>query len=156
MPRSSFRAKAESLRFLSVLLCAFARTLPLCGKLLRYPLEFDKTAQLRNHHPLFTFQPARQSGPIVLFVLTLLVIPDLAIRAFTIPTEIAVRNRVDRQVLETAQQTILFRHAHFNAQYLDTDKPLVRIEQIRRAFFQAAACALFTHRQRQYNPSLLN
>lgn len=125
-------------------------------KLLRYSLEFDKPAQLRDHHPLFTFQPARQRRPIVLLVLASLVIPDLAIGALSIPTEVAVRNRVDGQVLKTTQQTILFRHADFIAHDLETDKPLVRIEQIRRAFVQAAACALFSHRQRQYNPSLLN
>jgi glutaredoxin 3 len=58
--------------------------------------------------------------------------------------------------LKTAKQAILFRNADFAAHYFEGDQLLVRIEQIRRAFYQAAVpCALFSHRQRQYNRSPL-
>jgi len=117
---------------------------PLWFKLLRNSLELDEATEPGNHHALFTLQPARQRGPVALLVLPFQVIPDLAIGAVAIPAEVAVRDGVDGEVLKTAQQPILLRHAHSLANYLEADKLLVRIEQI---------CALFTHRQRQYNRS---
>ena len=124
--------------------------------LFRNSFKFDKPAELRNHHSFFTLQSTRQRRSVVLFTLPFHVIPDLAIRTFTIPAKVTVRDRVDRKILKTAQQTVLLRNADFVAHYLETYQLLVRIEQIRRAIFRAAAsCTLFTHRQRQYNRSLL-
>ena len=112
-------------------------------KLLRNSLELDKPAELRDHHSLFTLQPARQRRSVALLVLAFHVIPDLAIGAFTVPAEIAVRDGVDGEVLKTAQQAILLRNADFVAHYLETDELLVRIEQIRCTLVQAAAlCSL--------------
>ena len=110
------------------------------------PFELDKPAELRDHHSFFTLEPARQRGSVVLFVLPFEVIPDLAIGTLTVPAKVAVRDGVERQVLKTTQQAILFRHVDLLPNYLDAYQLLVRIEQIR---------ALFTHRQRQYNRSLL-
>src|ERR1043165_9580474 len=51
-----------------------------------------------------------------------------------------------KNFLETTQQAVLLRNADLFADDLEADQLLVRIEQIR---------ALVTHRQRQYNRSLL-
>ena len=66
-------------------------------------------------------------------------IPDLAVCTLTIPTEVAVRNRVDGQVLKAAQEAVLFGNAHFVAQYVEIDELLVGIEQIGPAVVGAAA-----------------
>ena len=98
--------------------------------LLRDPLELDKPAQLRDHHSFFTFQPARKRWSVAKLVLALQVIPNLAVCTLTVPTKIAVRDRVDGQVLKTTQQAVLLGNAHFVAQYVEIDELLVGIEQV--------------------------
>ena len=118
--------------------------------------ELDKAAQTSDHHSFFTLQTARQRGPVVQFVLPFHVIPNLAIRTLTIPAEVSVRDRIDGKVLKAAQETILLRDTDLVAHYFETDELLVRFEQIRSSFIKAVSgCTLFTHRQRQYNRSLL-
>jgi hypothetical protein len=67
-------------------------------------------AELCDHHSVLAFHAARKRGTIALLVLAFLVVPDLAVGTFTVPTKIAVRNRVDREVLKAAQQPVFFRH----------------------------------------------
>src|SRR6185369_11596891 len=98
------------------------------GALLSDPLELDEPAELRDHHSLFTLQTARERRPVALLVLAFHVIPDLAIRAFTVPAEVAVRNGIDGEVLKAAQQPVFFRHADLVAHDFETDELLVRIE----------------------------
>jgi hypothetical protein len=124
---------------------ALRLSLRLCVKLFRYAFELDEPTEPRNHHSFFTLETARECGAVALLVLPLQVIPDLAIRTLAIPAKVAVRDRVEGQVLETPQQAILLGYADFFADYLNADQLLVRIEEI----------ALFTHSQRQYNRSLL-
>jgi hypothetical protein len=81
------------------------------------------------------------------------VIPDLAVCTFTIPAEIAIRDRIDTQILKAPEQPVFLGHADFIAHNFQTNQLLVRIEQIGRTLLKTAA--LFTHRQRQYNRSLL-
>ena len=106
---------------------AFIRVHPRLG-LLRDPFELDKPAELSDDHSFFTLQTARQPRPVALFVLVFRVIPDLAIGTFTVPAEVAVRDRVDGEVLKAPQQTIVFRYANFVAHYFQTDQLLIRIE----------------------------
>jgi len=115
-----------------------------CQNLLRDSLELDESTQSGDHHSFFTLQPARQRRPVALLALPFHVIPDLAVRTLPVPAKIAIRDRIQRQVLKTTQNTILLRNADLVAHYFDAYQLLVGIEQIRRA--------LFTHRQRQYNP----
>jgi hypothetical protein len=115
-------------------------------KLFRNSFELDEATESRDYHAFFTLKATRERGPVTLLVLPFQVIPDLAIGALAVPAKIAVRDGVDRQVLETTQQPILLRYADFLANYFKAYQLLVRIEQIR---------TLFTHRQRQYNRSLL-
>jgi hypothetical protein len=124
--------------------------------LFRDSFELDKPAQLRDHHSLFAFHPARECRPVTQLILSPQVIPDLAVCTLTVPAEIPVRDSINGEVLETAQQAVLLGNGHFVSHYLEIDELLVGIEQIRRARVDASApCALFTHRQRQYNRNLL-
>ena len=59
------------------------------------PVQLNKPAQLRDHHAFDAFDATRKCGAIARFVLALHVVPDLTIRALTIPTKITVRNRVN-------------------------------------------------------------
>ena len=88
-----------------------------CVSLFRNAFEFDKPAELSDDHSFFTLQTARQPRPVALFVLVFRVIPDLTIGTFTVPAEVAVRDRVDGEVLKAPQQTIVLRHADFVAHY---------------------------------------
>ena len=106
------------------------RTQRLHRVLFSYPLEFDKPAQLSNHHSFFTLQPARKRWPVAQLVLALQVIPNLAVCTLAVPTKIAVRDRIDGQVLKAAQQAVLLGNAHFGAQYVEIDELLVGIEQV--------------------------
>ena len=64
-------------------------------------------------------------------------------------------DRVDGEVLKTTQQPVFLGHTDFPAHNFNTDKLLVRIQQVgSRVLRRVAGCALFTHRQRQYNRSL--
>lgn len=98
--------------------------------LFRDSFEFDKTTQLRDHHSLFTFHAARERRPVAQLVLSSQVVPDLAVCTLTVPTKITVRNGINREVLEAAQQAILLGDAHFATHYLEIDELLVGIEQI--------------------------
>ena len=98
--------------------------------LLRNPLQLDKLTQLSDHHSFFTFQPARERWSIAQLVLTFHVIPNLAVCTLSVPTEVAVRDGVDGQVLKAAQQAVLLGNAHFVAQYVEIDELLVGIEQV--------------------------
>jgi hypothetical protein len=57
-------------------------------------LQLNKPAELTNHHSLFTLQPAREAGPIGLLALALHAKPNLTVRTFAVPAEVAVRNRI--------------------------------------------------------------
>ena len=61
---------------------------------LSYSLQLNKPAELTYHHSLFTFQPAREAGPIGLFALALHAKPNLAVRTLAVPTKVAVRDRI--------------------------------------------------------------
>jgi hypothetical protein len=127
-----------------------------CVNLFRNALELDKSAELCDHHSLFTLQTTRQGRPVALLVLIFHVIPNLAIGTFAIPAEVAVRDRVDGKILKATQESIVLRHADVVAHDFQMDQLFVRIEQIRRTAVEAAICwSLVTHRQRQYNHSLL-
>lgn len=107
-----------------------AGTLPTAFLLFRNTLQLDKPTQLRDHHSLFTFHPARERWSVTQFVLSFQVIPDLAVCTLAIPAEIAVRDGIDREVLKAAQQAVLLGNAHFAAHYFEIDELLVGIEQI--------------------------
>ena len=121
--------------------------------LLGNAFELDEPAELRDHHSLFTLQTARERGAIALIGLSLHVIPDLAVRTFAVPAKIAVGDRVNREVLKAAQQPVFLGYTDRAAHDFESDKLVVRIQQIRSSVIEVAA--LFTHRQRQYNRSLL-
>ncbi len=98
--------------------------------LLCYPIKLDEWAHRSDHHSFDHFHPAGQSRPVIVFALSFGVIPNLAIRAVPIPAKVAVRNRVEGQVLETTQQPVLLRNLHSLSHDFKTDESFVRIEQI--------------------------
>ena len=57
-------------------------------------LQLNKPTQLRNHHPLHTFNATGQRWTIARLILALHVIPNLTIGAFTVPTKVSVRDGV--------------------------------------------------------------
>lgn len=57
--------------------------------------EFDEWAHGSDRHSFDHFHAAGKPRPIVLFVLSLGVIPHLAIRAVAIPAKVAVGNRIE-------------------------------------------------------------
>ena len=54
------------------------------------PLQLNKPTQLCNHHSLHTFNATGQCWTIARFILAFHVIPNLTIRAFTVPTKVSV------------------------------------------------------------------
>jgi hypothetical protein len=77
------------------------------------------------------------------------VIPDLAVCAFAIPAEVAVRDCVDGKVLKAPEQTVLFGNHDLVPKDFDRDKLFVRIEKICSCFLPlTGACGLFPHRRR--------
>jgi hypothetical protein len=58
------------------------------------------------------------------------VIPDLAIRAFAVPAKVAVRNRVEGQVLKAAQQPIIFGDLDAPTEDFNRNEFFERIEEI--------------------------
>jgi hypothetical protein len=121
------------------------------------PLQLNKPAQLRNHHPFHTFNAAGQCWTIAGLILALHVIPNLTIGAFTIPTKVSVRDGVYRKILKTAEQSISFRDINLTAKHFNAHQFFVRVEQISRNLFRIQLVStLVAHRQRQYNRSQSN
>jgi len=96
--------------------------------LLCYPFELDEWAHRSDHHSFDHFHATGQSRPVVVCALSFGVIPDLAVCAVPIPAKVPVGNRVEREVLETTEQTVLLRHFHSLSHDFNSDESFVRIE----------------------------
>jgi len=66
-------------------------------------IQLNKSAQLRNDHPFRAFNTTGKCWTIARLILAFHVIPNLTVCAFTIPTEVSVRDRVYGQILKTAE-----------------------------------------------------
>ena len=70
--------------------CAAISDLANLDELLTNPLEFDEMTDSGYYHPFSHLNPAGQRGPIQVFCLSVHVIPNLAVSAFTIPAKVAI------------------------------------------------------------------
>ncbi|MDQ1728654.1 MAG: hypothetical protein QOD33_779 [Pyrinomonadaceae bacterium] len=95
--------------------------------LLRYAVERDAGAHRGNLHALDHFQAAGECGLVADGGLAVSLIPHLAVGTLTVPTKVSIGNCFQRQVLETAQQTILFRHLDRPTQYFDSNEFFVGV-----------------------------
>ena len=83
------------------------------------------------------------------------VIPDLTVRTFAIPTEVAVGDGFEREVLKTAEQAILFGNLNHLTQNFNRYQLLVGIQQfagIERRW-GLVNCLLVHSGVEEYNPS---
>jgi hypothetical protein len=95
-----------------------------------YSFQLDEGAHRCNGHVLDHFQTAGQRRLVRLLGILAGVIPNLAVGAFTVPAKVAVRNRLQRKELETAQHLVLFRHLYLVAQNVDAHEPFIGIQQL--------------------------
>lgn len=87
--------------------------------LLADAVEFDELAQLSDNHSFCYFRTTREDGLVVGVGLSEVVIPDLTVRTFAVPTEVAVRNRIEGKVLKAAQQAVFLRNLDLLAEDLN-------------------------------------
>ena len=98
--------------------------------LLAYAFEFDELAQLGDNHAFGYFCTTGEYWLVVRGGLSDVVAPDLTVRTFAVPTEVAVGNRMEGKVLKAAQEAVFFRNLNFLAEDLDRYQFFVRIEQV--------------------------
>src|SRR5437588_11938613 len=89
--------------------------------------DTDVRAEACDDQALAHVEAAGERRPVLLLVLPGLVIPELAVGAVAVPAEVAVGDRLQREELEAAQQTVPLRHLDAPAQNLYRDEPLVRV-----------------------------
>src|SRR5205085_11908743 len=87
----------------------------------------DVRAESRDDEAVAHVEAAGERGLVLRLGLPGLVIPELAVGAVAVPAEVAVGDRLQREELEAAQQTVPLRHLHAPAQNLNRDEPLVRV-----------------------------
>jgi hypothetical protein len=81
--------------------------------------ELDEIAKLGDHHAVSHLRPAIKNWFVTRLGLSYIVVPDLTIRTFPIPTEIAIGNSFQREVLKAPQKLVFFGDLHLFAQDLD-------------------------------------
>jgi hypothetical protein len=77
---------------------------------LRYSFQLNKRTQLCDDHLFLYLHATGKTGAILCDALPAIVIPHLAVGAVAIPAKITVGNRLDREVLKTSQEPVVFGH----------------------------------------------
>src|ERR1051326_1122773 len=84
-------------------------------------------AEARYAHAFAHVEAAGERRSVLRLGLPLVVVPELAVGAVAVPAEVAVRDRLQREELEAAQQPVALRHLGAPAQDLNRDELFVRV-----------------------------